>query len=108
DFSIKVSPDGSQWHEALHVDRQSGIVSAQALPRFKAYTNYDNYVGAGVWTKIGINNADYNDQGCFDAGTNRFVAPVAGTYLFGASLLYKINYSADARMSARLVVNGST
>lgn len=108
DFSIKVSPDGSQWHEALHVDRQSGIVSAQALPRFKAYTNYDNYVGAGVWTKIGINNADYNDQGCFDAGTNRFVAPVAGTYLFGASLLYKINYSADARMSARLVLNGST
>lgn len=108
DLSIRVSPDGSQWHEALHVDRESGIVSTQALPRFKAYTNYDNYVGVGVWTKIGINNADYNEQGCFDAGTNRFIAPVDGTYLFGASLLYKINYSADARMSARLVLNGAT
>ena len=24
----------------------------------KAYTNYDNYVGVGSWTKIGLNNTD--------------------------------------------------
>lgn len=78
------------------------------LPRFKAWTNYDNYVAIDTWTTLGINVADYNDQGCFDAVTNRFVAPVAGTYLFGASLLFKINASSNARMRGRLVLNGST
>ena len=39
---------------------------------------------------------------------NRFVAPVAGTYLFGATLLYKVNSSTTARMRGRLVLNGST
>ena len=78
------------------------------LPRFKAYTNYDNYVGVGTWTKIGINNTDYNDQGAFDAANNRFVAPADGTYLFGATLLYKINSSTSVRMRGRLVLNGAT
>ena len=61
-----------------------------------------------TWTKIAINNTEYNDQGAFDAANNRFVAPVAGTYLFGASLLYKVNASTTARMNGRLVLNGST
>jgi len=78
------------------------------LPRFKAYTNYDNYVAVDTWTKIGINNTDYNDQGAFDAANNHFVAPVDGTYIFGATLLYKINASATARMRGRLVLNGTT
>lgn len=36
------------------------------------------------------------------------MAPVGGTYLFGATLLYKINSSASARMRGRLVLNGTT
>jgi C1q domain len=59
-------------------------------------------------TKIGLNNTEVNNQGAFDAANNRFVAPVAGTYLFGASLLYKVNASTAARMNGRLVLNGST
>ncbi len=74
----------------------------------KAYTNYDNYVGVETWTKIGLNNTDYNDQGAFDAGTSLFTAPVDGTYLFGATLLYKVNSSTSARMRGRLVLNGAT
>ena len=31
-----------------------------------------------------------------------------GTYLFGATLLYKINSSTSARMRGRLVLNGAT
>ncbi|MGE0613491.1 MAG: hypothetical protein AB7O70_14210, partial [Hyphomicrobiales bacterium] len=58
--------------------------------------------------KIGVNNTDYNDQAAFDAANNRFVAPVAGTYLFGATLLYKVNSSTNARMRGRLVLNGTT
>ena len=37
-----------------------------------------------------------------------FTAPVDGTYLFGATLLYKINASATARMRGRLMLNGAT
>lgn len=107
DLSLKVSADGSAWHEALVVDRQTGIVSEPALPRFKAFTNYDNYVGIGTWTKIAVNDAEYNDQNGFDPANNHFAAPVAGTYLFGASLLYKANVSNAARMRARLVLNGT-
>jgi hypothetical protein len=107
-FRLAVSADGSTFFDGLSVDNTTGIVDHPRLPRFKAYTNYDNYVGIGTWTKIGINNTDYNDQGAFDAANNHFVAPVGGTYLFGATLLYKVNTSTSARMSGRLVLNGAT
>jgi len=107
-FRLAVSPDGSTFFDGLIVDNATGIVDQPRLPRFKSYTNYDNYVGIGAWTKIGINVTDYNDQGAFDAGTNHFVAPVDGTYLFGATLMFKINASATARMRGRLVLNGAT
>jgi hypothetical protein len=107
-FRLAVSADGSSFLDAITVDNATGIVDQPRLPRFKAYTNYDNYVGVGTWTKIGLNNTDYNDQGVFDAGTNLFTAPVDGTYLFGATLLYKVNASTSARMSGRMVLNGTT
>jgi len=107
-FRLAVSADGSAFFDGLTVDNANGIVEQPQLPRFKAYTNYDNYIGVGTWTKIGLNNTDYNDQGAFDAGTSLFTAPVDGTYLFGATLLYKINSSTSARMRGRLVLNGAT
>lgn len=108
DLTLKVSPDGTAWLDALTVDHATGIVDQPQSPRFKAYTNYDNYVGLTTWTKIGINTVEANDQGAFDPATNLFTAPVAGTYLFGASLLYKVNASTSARMCGRLVLNGTT
>jgi hypothetical protein len=107
-FRLSVSADGSTFFDGLSVDNATGIVDQPRLPRFKAYTNYDNYVGVGTWTKIAINNTDTNDQGAFDAANNRFVAPVDGTYLFGATLLYRVNSSTSARMRGRLVLNGAT
>ncbi len=65
-------------------------------------------MGVRAWTKIAINNTDYNDQGAFDAANNRFVVPADGTYLFGATLMYKVNSSTVARMRGRLVLNGTT
>ena len=108
DLRLSVSDDGASFFDAFKVDRLTGIVDQPRLPRFKGYTNYDNYVAVDTWTKLGINNTDYNDQGAFDAANNHFVAPVDGTYLFGATLLYKINASATARMRGRLVLNGTT
>ena len=81
--------------------------SCRSLVRLKGYTNFDSYVLLTTWTKIAINNTDYNDQGAFDAANNRFVAPVAALPL-RASLLYKVNASTTARMNGRLVLNGST
>jgi hypothetical protein len=107
-FRLAVSADGSTFFDGLSVDNATGIVDQPRLPRFKAYTNYDNYVGVGSWTKIAINNTDYNDQGAFDAANNHFVVPADGTYLFGATLLYKVNASTSARMCGRLVLNGAT
>ncbi len=107
-FRLAVSLDGSTFFDGLSVDNATGIVDQPRLPRFKACTNYDNYVGVGTWTKIAINNTDYNDQAAFDAANNRFVAPADGTYLFGATLLYKVNASTSARMSGRLVLNAAT
>ena len=107
-FRLAVSADGSTFFDGLSVDNATGIVDQPRLPRFKAYTNYDNYVGVGAWTKIAINNTDYNDQGVFDAANNRFMASVDGTYLIGATLLHKVNTSTSAWMSGRLLLNGAT
>ncbi|MGP6089735.1 DUF2793 domain-containing protein [Antarctobacter jejuensis] len=107
-FRLAVSADGSTFFDGLIVDNATGIVHHPRLPRFKAYTDFDNYVGVGAWTTIGINNTDYNVQGAFDAANYRFVAPADGTYLFGATLLFKVNASTSARMSGRLLLNGST
>ena len=107
-FRLVVSADGSTFFDGLSADNATGIVDQPRLPRFKGYTNFDNYVPLTTWTKIAINNTEYNDQGAFDAANNRFVAPVAGTYLFGASQLYKVNASTTARMNGRLVLNGTT
>jgi len=52
--------------------------------------------------------ADTNDQGAFDAGTNLFTAPAPGTYIFGATLLYKAGASTTVRMRGRLALNGTT
>ena len=105
---FSVTPDGAAFNDALGMDTGTGIVDQPKLPRFKAHTNYDNYIGVGAWTKLGINTAAYNDQACFDAGSNLFTAPVDGTYLLGASLMYKTNGNAGARLQGRLVLNSAS
>jgi len=107
-WRLAVSDDGSAFNDAIQVDRNTGIVSLPSNAKFAAYTNFDNYVAVNTWTKIAINNTEFNDQNAFDAGNNRFVAPADGLYSFGASLLYKVNSSTNARMQARLVRNGSS
>ena len=57
-FQLAVSADGSTFLDGLSVDNATGIVDQH---RFKAFTNYDNYVGVDTRTKIGLNNTDYND-----------------------------------------------
>lgn len=105
---LAVSADGNTFFDGLIIDNTTGIVDQPQLPRVKAWTNFDNYVGVDTWTRIALNMTDMNDQGAFDATTNLFTAPASGTYLFGATLLYKVNASTSARMRGRLVLNGAT
>lgn len=105
---FSTSPDGTTFYDGLIIDNATGSVDQPRLPRFKGVTNFDNFASADVWTKVAINDLSYNDQGQFDAGTNEFTAQVAGTYQFGALLTFKIDTSPEARMGARLVVNGTT
>lgn len=104
---LSVTADGSNFNDALVVDETTGITELPSLPRFKALTNFDNYAAADTWVKIGINTADYNDQSVFDAATNLFTAPVAGTYLLGASLLFAVDHANPVFMRGRLVKNGT-
>ena len=105
---IAVSPDGVTFNDALSIDDATGIADQPRLPRFKAHANFDVFGPLDTWTKIGINTAESNDQGAFDPVSNRFTAPVAGVYAFGASLVYKVNATASSRMRGRLVLNGAT
>lgn len=103
DFRISVSPDSENFYDAMRVSRHTGAIEQPNLPRFIAYTNYNNYISEGRWTKLGMNMADYNNQNCFDAAAGTFVAPMSGTYEFHASVLFKENYTEAVDLSLQLV-----
>ncbi|WP_299970454.1 DUF2793 domain-containing protein [uncultured Roseobacter sp.] len=104
---LATSANGVDFQDGLVVDVATGIVDQPNLPRFKAATNFDNYTAADIWTTVGINDAAFNDQSAFDPGTNQFTAPVAGSYVFGATLTFKQNNSDQARLRGRFLLNGS-
>ncbi|MFZ5792124.1 MAG: DUF2793 domain-containing protein [Pseudomonadota bacterium] len=109
DFYFKVSPDGATFFDAIRILKDSGIVQMSRLPRFAANVNYDAYVPAAAWTTVPLNNATYNDQGMFDGGANKAVAPIAGTYMVGASLAWHQNgTNLPTDMRARLLKGAST
>lgn len=104
---LTTSANGVDFRDGFVVDAGTGVLDQPNLPRFKAVTNFDNYTAADVWNTIAINDAEFNDQNALDAATNQFIAPVAGTYSFGAALTFKQNASDQARLRARLLLNGT-
>ena len=108
DLTVKATPDGSTFQDAIRVRAASGIVELPRLPRFCAFVNYDAYAAAGSWTTVPLNDSDFNDQGAFNGGAHAFTAPVGGTYAFGASLAWKQNGSnTPTALLARLWKNGA-
>jgi hypothetical protein len=106
DFTVKVSPDGSNYFTGFVIDRSSGRFKLPLSPKFSAYTNFDNYIAANTWTKVQFNNADSNDQNAFSGGTNSFVAPFPGNYVLGFSLRFKANAAVPTKAVAAFFKNG--
>ena len=82
DFSVKVSTDGSNFKQALVLDRNTGAVQAPGNPAFLAYS-------IGQWTTISTTQTDLvfdteimNRGGHYDPLLSRFTAPVDGLYGF--------------------------
>ena len=107
-FRLTISADGQNFKDGFVIDPGTAIVDQPHLPRFKAFTNFDNALQADTWTKVAINDTEYNDQSVFDAGSNLFTAPAPGSYLLGGSLLFALGSHPDARLSGRLVLNGAS
>lgn len=106
-FRLSVSSDGVSFKDAFSADPATGVMSFPYLTRFVASLNFDQYVAANSWLKVPINTTTYNDQAAFSASTNRFTAPVAGLYEFGAAIGWKQNGSNVPTVAkAKFVKNG--
>jgi hypothetical protein len=90
--------DGAGWQALANADP----------PRFKAYLTADTPIAVDTWLTLPLTQTDFNARGGFDTAAYRFTVPLAGTYAFGATLLYKVATSTTARMRGRLLLNGAT
>lgn len=97
------------WRCKLRYRTQTEMldVAKEHLARSLTYRNHDTNMGLRTCTKIGLNNTCCNDRSAFDAANNGFVVPTDGTCLLGATFLYKGDASTSARMSGRIVLNGT-
>lgn len=107
-FRLRTSADGVTFQDALQIDTATGIAAQPARPRFKGHINYDAYVPLETWTTVPINTFEENSQNVADAVTHQITAPVSGSYLFGATLVFVKNTSNSTRMRARFLRNGTT
>ena len=90
---------------ALTID-SSGRVLTPAKPSFHAYKST-----SGAWQTLGgtgqavipLNNTKHNVGGHYDTSNYRFIAPVAGVYLFAA----QIYHDANSYFQVRIRLNGS-
>ncbi|GJM01979.1 MAG: hypothetical protein DHS20C08_04800 [Rhodomicrobium sp.] len=106
DLTVKVTPDGSTYHDAIVIDKDNGAVSHPKSSKFSAYVNFDRYIPADSWSLIDNNNARHNNQGDWGAGI--FTAPTEGYYLFGAGYRFKANGSVPSDIRVGLSINAAT
>lgn len=107
DFTVKVTPDSSNYFTGFMVDRNTGQFKLPLAPKFSAYTNFDNYIASNTWIKVQFNNADSNDQNAFNGSNSNFTAPFAGNYVFGFSLRFKANATVPTKVIAAVYKNGA-
>lgn len=104
-FTIKVSPDGSAFKDAIVADKDTGAVDHTQHPKFSGYCNHDQYNAADAWFRVDINNFRHNDQSSVASGV--FTAPHDGYYAFGAGVRHKVNGTPPDFLTIGLSVNGA-
>lgn len=105
DFTLKVTPDGATFHDAMVVDKDTGGVSFPAMCKFSAYINYDHYAATSYVT-TDLNNEDLDIGNVFASGT--FTVPRTALYLLGYTLGWTQNgANLPSAFHARLLVNGT-
>ena len=83
----------------------SPVIAQNGVPAFSAYSNSNQNLTTGVWTKLQINTEEFDTAGCYDTSNYRFTPTTAGYYqIIGGS-----NFSANSTNSRFLDVykNGS-
>ena len=106
--SIKLSPNASGTGEftiaapnsntnrTLTLPDQTGTVltSASSItqnagPAFSAYLGSSQTITTATWTKLNINQEEFDTNSCYDSSTNyRFTPTVAGYYQINGKVLY--------------------
>ncbi|GGB08536.1 hypothetical protein GCM10011491_40690 [Brucella endophytica] len=80
-FTVKVSPDGTNYFTGLTVDGTNGVVSQNNLPRAVAGMNFNQTVPPGDAHLISLNSSISNPMNMFDPSRSRITVPVTGLYL---------------------------
>jgi len=108
-FSIKISPDGVTWIEALLIDPVTGTVSLPATPgAIKVLTAEDTsgtLMPDATYVDQNFVTTTRNDFGGSAWDGSLFTAPKDGTYDFGASLAVN---GAPSATSIYFLKNGAT
>jgi hypothetical protein len=65
-------------------------------------------VAVNTWFTLPLTQTEFNAREVFDTAAYQFIAPLTGTYAFGATLLYKVATSTTARMRGHLLLNGTS
>lgn len=89
-------------NERMRID-SNGYITTPSNPMFRAYCNQNN--SSSTQGIIPFNNTSFNVSSSFNTSTYTFTAPVAGKYLFAASVYVQNNTAGYANVSLR--VNGS-
>lgn len=84
----------------------SGTLTTTGRPAFKAYRGGNAWqsFGGTSYAKLTFNSTDHNVGSHYDTTNYKFVAPVAGIYMFGA----QFRHDANAQATVKIEVNGTT
>ena len=84
----------------------SGTLTTTGRPAFKAYRGGNAWqsFGGTSYAKLTFNSTDHNVGSHYDTTNYKFVAPVAGVYMFGA----QFRHDANAEATVKIEVNATT
>ena len=105
-LKVNTIQDATNSTTAISVDT-AGRVTTPARPAFLAFPSANFNTGTGAGTTQIFNSTQHNIGGHYSTSTGKFTVPIAGVYLFGATIATSTTASAIVYMSAEITFNGS-